>query len=218
MKQWAPDHPKARLMASKRAAILNAARETFLRAGYEGTSMEGIAATAGVSIMTLYRHASSKDDLFAAVILNACDYAEETRQAEQAALMPKPLEDVLVHVGLAFQNKLLDTDTIALLRTVIAEVGRFPQLADTAYQGLMNAYEDNLADFLSKRREAASLKAAARRRLCRTFLDHLIGKDVLRALLGLGTIGASERRKRARYAAQEFLSDLYSAGSVAEAG
>ena len=47
MKDWPTDHPKAKLMARKRAAILDAAREAFLRDGYEGTSMEEIAAERG---------------------------------------------------------------------------------------------------------------------------------------------------------------------------
>lgn len=217
MKQWAADHPKARIMSRKRAAILDAARETFLRTGYEGSSMEEIAAGAGVSIMTLYRHASSKNDLFAAVILNACDYREEAREAEIAALMQKPLEDVLLHVGLAFQSKLLNDDTIALLRTVIAEVDRFPKLAEAAYTGLLRAYEDNLDDFLSRRREAAGVTRDARRRLCKLFFERLIGKDVLRGLLGLGMISAAERRKRAQYLAREFLSGLSSPASVIDA-
>src|SRR5690349_15571641 len=68
VKDWAPDHPKAKLMARKRAAIVDAAREAFVRDGYGGASMERIAKDAGVSIMTLYRHAEGKDDLFSAVI------------------------------------------------------------------------------------------------------------------------------------------------------
>ena len=51
-------------MKRKREAILAAARRQFLAHGYGGTSMEAIADAAGVSIMTLYRHAETKDELF----------------------------------------------------------------------------------------------------------------------------------------------------------
>ena len=61
------------MMERKRARILSAAREAFLRLGYEGPRMEAIAGAAGVSIVTLYRHTHSKDDLFAALVASACD-------------------------------------------------------------------------------------------------------------------------------------------------
>lgn len=108
MKLWAADHPKAKLIARKRAAILAAARQAFLRDGYDGVSMEGIAAAAGVSIMTLYRHAESKDQLFAAVMLSACEFAHD--QDDAVAFAPTdPLYEVLVAVGDQFQQNLSKT-------------------------------------------------------------------------------------------------------------
>ena len=60
MRSWSSEHPKAKLIARKRSAILAAARDAFLSCGFEGASMESIAGSAGVSIMTLYRHARSR--------------------------------------------------------------------------------------------------------------------------------------------------------------
>src|SRR3979411_2200389 len=72
VKTWSADNPKAALMARKRAAIVDAALKAFLDAGYAEASVNQIAATAGVSIKTLYRHFESKDDLFSAVMQAAC--------------------------------------------------------------------------------------------------------------------------------------------------
>ena len=55
-------------MDQKRAVIVAAALDAFLDAGYAGASVNHIAAAAGVSIKTLYRHYDSKDDLFSAVM------------------------------------------------------------------------------------------------------------------------------------------------------
>jgi len=208
MREWSADHPKAKLMARKRAAILDAARTAFLQVGYEGTSMESIAAAAGVSIMTLYRHAASKEDLFAAVIVGACDYSDEARQVETAGLMQQTLEDALIYVGLSFQNKLYDPDTIGLLRTVMAESTRFPVLAETAYNGFIKTYEDNLNSFVAQRPDGGDVAAGVRRELCSQFFADLIGKDMLRALLGLGAASPGKRRQRARDAAREMLAAL----------
>src|ERR1700744_3594165 len=71
-KTWSPDNPKAALMAQKRAAIVGAALSAFLESGYAEASVNRIAAAAGVSIKTLYRHFASKDELFSAVMQAAC--------------------------------------------------------------------------------------------------------------------------------------------------
>jgi len=51
-----------------RRRIIDAAYESFWRAGYLRTSVDGIAERAGVTKRTLYAHFRSKDDLLAAVL------------------------------------------------------------------------------------------------------------------------------------------------------
>jgi TetR/AcrR family transcriptional regulator, mexJK operon transcriptional repressor len=218
MKDWAADHPKAKLMARKRAAILEAAREMFLRLGYEGTSMEAIAASAGVSIMTLYRHAERKDDLFAAVISSACDPSDEVEQAEMAAVMKKPLGEVLAISGVMFQARLGSAETAALLRVVMAESRHFPELAEKAYRGLVGHMESFVEDLLAQKTEARGLAKAVRRTLSVTFVDRLLGTDLLRTLLGVGAPSKAEYRWRAERAADETMAAIASALSRSAAG
>ena len=52
----------------KRAAILQAAIDLFLKNGYSNTSMDAIAAKAGVTKQTVYAHCKSKDALFALIV------------------------------------------------------------------------------------------------------------------------------------------------------
>lgn len=205
MKDWAADHPKAKLMARKRTAILDAARNAFLQHGYEGTSMEGIAAAAGVSIMTLYRHAEGKDDLFAAVIESACHPEDESKTAEIAEALKKPLSDLLVFVGIMFQQRVADKTTTALFRAVMAETVRFPHLGELAYRGLIGSHLAVLDEFLAHRPEFAGFDDVFRRKLAGDFIDRLIGVDSFRVLLGLA--GASEEvmHSRARLATTELL-------------
>jgi TetR/AcrR family transcriptional repressor of mexJK operon len=208
MKNWPAEHPKARLMARKRAAILDAARAAFLRDGYEGTTMEGIAAGAGVSIMTLYRHAEGKDTLFAAVIASACHPANQAERAEMEDALQRPLEDVLVSVGLMFQERLASPTTTALFRAVMVETTRYPHLVDMAYRGLIGTHEDALDAFLSQRAETAPLDAGQRRKLGGDFLNRLVGIDNLRVLLGLEGASDAERLERAKAATAELLATL----------
>ncbi|MEO7073371.1 MAG: TetR/AcrR family transcriptional regulator [Rhodanobacter sp.] len=60
-----PGRPKD---MEKRAAILVAAKALFIRNAFAGTSMDAIAAAAGVSKLTVYSHFGDKDNLFREVI------------------------------------------------------------------------------------------------------------------------------------------------------
>ena len=57
-------NPRKRLTDRKREAIMRAAVDEFRTAGYEATSMDRIAAAAGVSKRTVYNHFPSKEELF----------------------------------------------------------------------------------------------------------------------------------------------------------
>ena len=55
----------------RRQAIIKAATEVFVRHGYLGATTDEVAARAGVSKQTLYKHFADKQHLFAEVILDA---------------------------------------------------------------------------------------------------------------------------------------------------
>src|SRR5207244_1010955 len=59
--------------ARKRQAILDAATTIFLRQGYLGTSMDEIAARAGVSKQTVYKHFADKERLFVEIVVATVD-------------------------------------------------------------------------------------------------------------------------------------------------
>jgi len=209
MRSWSDDHPKAKLMAQKRALILNAAREAFLGAGFEGVSMEAIAAAAGVSIMTLYRHARTKDDLFEAVVSEACApvAGSDEHQAIQAILQ-RPLTEILAFVGVRFQERLGEPQALGLLRAVMIEHRHFPHLSQLAYEGLVASHARQLAEFLAERPEAAGLGDERCAKLSDRFVDRLLGTDLLKALLGISVSIRGEWESRARQAASALIVEL----------
>jgi len=75
------EHPVAGRSARKRQAILHAARDLFLRKGYAGTSMDGVALMAEASKVTIYKHFSDKQTLFIAVVTDAIDEAKAGSQS-----------------------------------------------------------------------------------------------------------------------------------------
>jgi AcrR family transcriptional regulator len=125
VRTWAENDPKARLMARKREAIINAALAAFLEEGYGGSSVNRIAASAGVSITTLYRHFESKDDLFVAVIQEACDTS--ARAADPDWLKLPPVEG-LTEAGCELLQHILSEQQLALFTVVARDAQRFPEL------------------------------------------------------------------------------------------
>jgi len=59
--------------AERREALLRAAARAFARAGFVHTSMEEIAAAAGITRLIIYRHFDSKEALYRAVLRGAFD-------------------------------------------------------------------------------------------------------------------------------------------------
>src|SRR5262245_65291553 len=54
--------------ARKRQTILSAGRDLFLSNGYQGTSVDQIAASAEVSKQTVYKHFGDKQELLLAIV------------------------------------------------------------------------------------------------------------------------------------------------------
>src|SRR3954470_6565918 len=69
----------------RQAQLLSAAATAFAHAGFAGTSMEDVAATAGVTKLIVYRHFDSKDELYRAVLTQVATRLREEFEAGLAA-------------------------------------------------------------------------------------------------------------------------------------
>jgi len=67
-----------------RARIIQAAHRLFIERGYHGTSMRQIAGQAGLALGGIYNHFSSKEDIFAAVMIAHNPYVEMLPALEAA--------------------------------------------------------------------------------------------------------------------------------------
>lgn len=74
--------PRRRLLpAPERAAsILAAAAQVFARHGYTATTLDEVAAKAGVSKLIVYRHFNSKKELYAAILAQVSDRLASVEQ------------------------------------------------------------------------------------------------------------------------------------------
>lgn len=122
--------PSPSRTARTRQAILDAALAVFLDRGFAGTRMADVADRAGVAKGTLYLHFRDKAALFEGV-LRAVVVAP---LAGLAAAAPAPGERVRDVLARLFHPVLRDMESsrrAALVRLVIAEGARFPEIAAT---------------------------------------------------------------------------------------
>lgn len=107
-----------RLTDRKREAIIQAAIAEFRANGFEITSMDKIAATAGVSKRTVYNHFPSKEELFAE-ILNQL-WARITEEQTVSYRADQPLREQLLPMLLAKLQMMADDNFLGLARVAIA--------------------------------------------------------------------------------------------------
>ncbi len=201
-KTWSADNPKAALMERKRAAIVGAALEAFLQSGYAEASVNHIAAAAGVSIKTLYRHFENKDDLFSAVMQAACGLDSPAPVPPWYALPPA---DALPQAGEAYLRHILSPDQLALYRVVARDAHRFPELGRRYQEETAGARDDTFSRYLDlwAAREGWTLRD--RRAAAQVFAGLLKSHVFDAALLELRQVSDSEIADQARGAARRML-------------
>jgi TetR/AcrR family transcriptional regulator of autoinduction and epiphytic fitness len=116
-----------RLTDRKREAIIQAAIAEFRANGFDITSMDKIAATAGVSKRTVYNHFPSKEELFAE-ILNQL-WARLTAVQETPYRPDLTLRDQLRSILTAKLQMLGDNNFLDLARVAIAATIHSPERA-----------------------------------------------------------------------------------------
>jgi TetR/AcrR family transcriptional repressor of mexJK operon len=159
--------------AAKRAAILGAARELFLGEGYDRTSMDAVAARAGVSKRTVYDYYGDKDALLLAVfehvassIIAVIRTALENDLADVTDLASLESGLLAFARGIA-QSTLGSSDYLALSQLTRSEAAHLPALRD---HWINDAPEDMLAERFAELDTAGLLEAPNPRRAA----DHFI--------------------------------------------
>lgn len=110
--------------SKKREAILDAARSLFCQEGVTNTSMDAVAARAGVSKATLYAHFPSKVDLFGEVLRQFA----AARMPVSEDLVALPVEEALRRLAWRFLDLVLTPEALATYRTLMVQGQHFPEL------------------------------------------------------------------------------------------
>lgn len=144
-----------RLTDRKRAAILDAAVAEFRAAGYEATSMDRIAASAGVSKRTVYNHFPSKEALFTHIL--EAMFERGHGELELPFRADLPLRPQLLELVRRKLRLVHDPYFVDLSRVAIAAGMQFPELARAMIERLGDR-EAGLATWVRAAATAGHLK------------------------------------------------------------
>jgi len=124
-----PGRPKD---LAKREAILEAAKTLFLSLGYANTSMDAVAAAAGVSKLTVYSHFTDKQTLFCAAVMATCQIQLPDLLFEYPE--GAPIEEVLLTIAGNFQALISSDEAVKLSRLIMAQGSLDPSFGEYFYE------------------------------------------------------------------------------------
>ncbi len=141
--------------------------------GYGSTSIEAVAARAGISKRTFYHRFDDKAALFAAVVHQI---VEQIRPPPEIPLLQgSTLEEILRHLAGIILQAALSPQAMALNRLIVAESMRFPNLAHAVYNGPATKEAIELiADLLARELPDVGLTSDLRRFAAAQFLQMMI--------------------------------------------
>ena len=121
--------------ARKRQTILSAGRALFLSNGYQGTSVDQIAASAEVSKQTVYKHFGDKQELLLAIVNTALE-STVTPFLDRIAKVAdtNDLEGDLAALAGDYLRAVLQEPVVQVRRLVVGESNRVPALAQLYYE------------------------------------------------------------------------------------
>lgn len=174
--------PERKKSSAKTEAILDGAMQEFLANGFAATSMDRVAAAAGVSKATVYSHFHDKMGLFTALIQRL---AEEKFSAVFDPHDPDCLKGEPRQVLCRVANGMFDQinrnpQTCEFMRVIVGESGRFPELATPYIEHVAKPIFEALTRYLTARTE---LQLADPEATARTFIGTLVYYIIVQRVL-----------------------------------
>src|SRR5690606_540068 len=182
------------------ARILEAATELFLKDGYGATSIDSILDVSGGSKATLYSYFPTKDDLFRAVIDEGLASAQEPRLVTTADPRTSLIEFSVQRLGVLFSAK-----HHALLRLIIAERERFPDLAKMYYERAPLRSRGMLAEYFAELERRNVMDAGTANEAADFLIGMMVHWWVMEALLLGGSPSTEAIRERSTRVVDRFL-------------
>ncbi|MNP08303.1 putative HTH-type transcriptional regulator YfiR [compost metagenome] len=174
-----PGRPKD---PAKRKAILEAAKNLFLSNGYDGSSMDAIAAEAGVSKLTVYSHFTDKETLFSAAVKAKC--AEQLPELLFELSADASIESVLLNIGRSFHQLINSRESVELHRVMVAMANQDPKLSRMFYEAGPLQILQEMTALLTQANQAGKLRIDQPLHAAEHFFSLIKGGYNFRLLIG----------------------------------
>lgn len=187
-------------------AILRSAEELFARNGFKGATTRDIAAGAGVTEITLYRHFKSKEEIFFEIIkrMSVLSVAGELAKIAESGAC---IESVLEKVGLKFIEIFRKRSNE--FRIMLSETITRPKLSKTFFEAVPNRGIELLAGIMQKGIAAGRLAKNDPRLLARAFIGMFLSYNLMQEIF-LG----KERENYDDAAVARFFTRIFLDGAV----
>jgi TetR/AcrR family transcriptional regulator, mexJK operon transcriptional repressor len=181
--------------------MLAAAAELFLRDGYDKTSIDAILVLSGGSKATLYAYFPTKEDLFRAVLDSVM-----VNNGQPTLDIRRDVREMLTEFAVDRLHVIFSTHHRAVLRLIIAERERFPDLARLYHERGPQRSHKLLGEYLIALKDADLLDVDDPEEAAEFFTGMLVHKWYKELLmLGAPTPSNSALQQRADHVVRRFL-------------
>jgi AcrR family transcriptional regulator len=129
-----PATSRAAKSEARRAAIVQAALDEFCARGFAATRIDDVAARAGVAKGTIYLYFDDKEALFREIVTTMLVPLVTVLEAPPPDI---PIRDVITRFMDLFVREIYATQRRNVLRLVMTEGPRFPELAEFHYRNVV---------------------------------------------------------------------------------
>jgi TetR/AcrR family transcriptional regulator, mexJK operon transcriptional repressor len=175
-----PGRPKD---LGKRAAILDVAKRLFSQSGFDGVSMDQIAAEAGVSKLTVYSHFGDKESLFSSAIRAKCE--EQMPSTLFLADLEGDLREQLTTIARAFFALVTSEESIAMHRMMMLPGTGDSHVRELFWQAGPQQVKDAFGEFLRARMARGELRVTDIARASSQFFCLIKGEMHMQMLCGM---------------------------------
>ena len=146
---------RAEKSEARRQAIVTAALEEFCARGFAATRLDDVAARAGVAKGTIYLHFDDKEALFREIV--GTMLVPLVAVLEEAPPPDVSIRAVIAHFFEMFVQEIYSTQRRNVLRLVMTEGPRFPELAAFYYRNVVERAITAMRALLARARERGEL-------------------------------------------------------------
>lgn len=180
--QRAPGRPRKEEATALPSRIIDAAQELLLSQGFERTTLNQIAASAGVTKRTVYVKVGDKADLLRAVVDRVLTDGPGSLVDQGTDVS---LRDRLIRFGDSLLVAGLDWNVLRLYRLAIAESATFPELAVLLQERVLRGGQHHLAVMLHDEVRNGRIRLVDPDASARLLIALVLGEPQREALLGL---------------------------------